>query len=137
MPADVPLAHRSQTARRVLYDGKCGVCSLLASEARRRDGQQRLELLPYQTQSTADLPARVSKNDLECALHVVLEDGNVVRSAEAVFAVLEALPAPWSWAARIGSVPPALWLAERLYPLFARHRNLWSRWLGIGSDPRG
>ncbi|HET7011482.1 MAG TPA: DUF393 domain-containing protein [Anaerolineales bacterium] len=136
MSAYDPVALRTRNARRVLYDGECGVCLLLAAQARKRDDRQRLELLPYQTQATADLPARVSKNDLECALHVVLEDGKVVRGAQAVFAVLEALPAPWSWAARMGSAPPALWLAEKLYPLFARHRSLWSRWMGMRSDPR-
>jgi predicted DCC family thiol-disulfide oxidoreductase YuxK len=112
-----------------LYDGECSVCSSLAQEVRQRDGGRRLDLLPYQTQDRAGLPPEVSKKDLECALHVILEDGRVTRGAAAVFSVLETLPRPWSWFARLGTLPPLAPVAEALYPLFARHRTFWSRLL--------
>jgi predicted DCC family thiol-disulfide oxidoreductase YuxK len=112
---------------RVLYDGECGVCSALATEARRRDRRQRLQILPYQSQVSANLPHGISKKDLECALHVVLDDGSVLRGADAVFAVLGALPAPWSWLGRLGSIGLIRRAADLAYPVFARHRGTWSR----------
>jgi predicted DCC family thiol-disulfide oxidoreductase YuxK len=128
-------ASNSQDALRVLYDGECGVCSSLATRVRRRDHRRHLQILPYQTQVSADLPPGVSKKDLECALHVVLVDGRVVRGADAVFAVLGALPAPWSWLARLGSIRVTRKAANLLYPVFARHRGTWSRLLRVPPPP--
>ena len=128
-------------ARRVLYDGECSVCRAWAAQARRRDVASRLTLVPYQVQDISGLPAGVSTKDLECALHVVLEDGTTRRSAAAVFAVLEALPPPWRWIGRAGSWEPVRRVADALYGPFARHRHLWSRWLRtdetLDGRPRG
>ncbi len=135
MTRDTEVTSTSETRYRVLYDGECGVCSALAAEVRRRDHRQRLRILPYQTQVSAHLPPGVSKKDLECTLHVVLDDGTFVRGAEAVFVVLGTLPAPWSWLARLGSIGPIRWAAHHLYPLFARHRGTWSRLLRVQTPP--
>ena len=121
----------SPVHRRALYDGECGVCSALAGAVRRRDPTGRVELLPFQSQDRARLPEGVSPKDLECALHVVLEDGRVVRGAAAVFAVAETLPPPWRWLARFGGWPPFAHAAEAVYPLFARHRTFWSKLLSL------
>lgn len=127
----VPLP-RAGTARRVLYDGECGVCRALAAQAQRHDTARRLVLVPYQAQRSADLPPDASTKDLEDALHVILEDGSVRRRAEAVVAVLDVLPPPWSWLARLGSWRPIRAVADALYGLFARHRRLVSRLLRLG-----
>jgi len=132
MPESAMTLPRTGTARRVLYDGECGVCRALAAHARRRDTARRLVLLPYQAQLSADLPSDVSTKDLEDALHVILEDGSVRRRAEAVVAVLDVLPPPWNWLARLGMWGPMRSVADALYALFARHRRLVSRLLRLG-----
>jgi predicted DCC family thiol-disulfide oxidoreductase YuxK len=118
--------------RRVLYDGECSVCRALAAQAERRDATGQLVLVPYQTQDNSDLPAGVSTKDLECALHVVLEDGTTIHSGTAVMAVLQTFPPPWSWLGHVGSWGPFRWIANRLYGPFARHRRIWSRWIHDG-----
>ncbi|HSB89766.1 MAG TPA: DUF393 domain-containing protein [Anaerolineales bacterium] len=115
--------------RRVLYDGECAVCRALAAQADRRDPTGRLVLIPFQTQDSSDLPAGVSTKDLECALHVVLEDGSTVHGGTAVMAVLQTLSPPWSWLGDIGSWRPFRWIANRLYGPFARHRHFWAHWI--------
>ena len=121
-------------ARRVLSDGECGVCRALAAQARRRDTARRLVLLPYQTQRSSDLAPNVSTKDLEDALHVILEDGSVRRRAAAVVAVLDVLPPPWNWLARVGSWRPMRPVADVVYGQFARHRRLVSRLLHLGGS---
>lgn len=124
--------------RRVLFDGECAVCRTLAVQAERRDANGRLLLVPYQTQDNSDLPSGVSTKDLECALHVVLEGGTTVQGGAAVMAVLQTLPAPWSWLGHVGSWGPFRWVANWLYGPFARHRRFWSRWFHDGGpDPIG
>ncbi len=135
MPGPTTSAPDRGIARRVLYDGECTVCRAMASQAQRRDVAGRLALVPYQVEDRSDLPAGVSTSDLECALHVVLEDGTMRRGAEAVMSVLEALPPPWDWIGRAGSWGPVRKLAERLYGPFARHRRFWSRWLPLDDPP--
>jgi len=132
MPESAGTLPHTGAARRVLYDGECGVCRALAAQARRRDTARRLVLLPYQAQHSSDLPPDVSTKDLEDALHVILEDGSVLRRAEAVVAVLDVLPPPWNWLARLGSWHPLRYLADVLYGQFARHRRLVSRLLRLG-----
>jgi predicted DCC family thiol-disulfide oxidoreductase YuxK len=132
MPESAGTPPPTGAARRVLYDGECGVCRALAAQARRRDTGRRLVLLPYQTQRSSDLAPNVSTKDLEDALHVILEDGSVRRRAEAVVAVLDVLPPPWNWLARLGSWRPFRSVADVLYGQFARHRRLVSRLLRLG-----
>src|SRR3990172_7755840 len=120
MPESAVSLPRTDAARRVLYDGKCGVCRALAAQAQRRDTARRLVFLPYQAQPSADLPPEVSTKGLEEALHVILEDGSVRRRAEAVVAVLDVLPPPWSWLAGLGSWRPMRSVVDAMYGLFAR-----------------
>ena len=127
MPKSAATLPQTGTARRVLYDGDCGVCRALAANAHRYDTARRLVLVPYQAQRSADLPPDVSTKDLEDALHVILEDGSVRRRAEAVVAVLDVLPPPWNWLARLGSCWPMRAVADALYAQFAHRRRLLSR----------
>jgi predicted DCC family thiol-disulfide oxidoreductase YuxK len=135
MPESAVTPSPTGAPRRVLYDGECGVCRALAAQARRRDTALRLVLLPYKSQRSSDFPPDVSTKDLEDALHVILEDGSVRRRAEAVVAVLDVLPPPWNWLARLGSWRPMRSVADVVYGAFARHRRLVSRLLRLGGGP--
>jgi predicted DCC family thiol-disulfide oxidoreductase YuxK len=134
MTDDASSLTEAGSVRRVLYDGECNVCRALAYQVQRRDVAERLSLVPYQLQDNSGLPAEVSTNDLECALHVVLEDGTMRRGAAAVMAVLESLPPPLRWIGRAGTWGPVRRVADALYGPFARHRRFWSRWLTHDQD---
>jgi hypothetical protein len=49
--------------------------------------------------------------------HVQRPDGQLLSGAQAFLALWTALPG-WRWLARIGRVPGAVWLMERLYVFF-------------------
>ena len=61
------------------------------------------------------------------AVHVVTEDGQILRAGRACLFVLAALG--WQRTARVLSLPPFVWLVELGYRLVARHRSFFGRFL--------
>ena len=54
-------------------------------------------------------------------------DGQLLSGAQAFLALWAALPG-WRWLARVGRVPGAAWVMERVYRLFLRARPMLQRW---------
>lgn len=63
----------------------------------------------------------------ERAIHILKEDGSVLRAGRACLFVLEELG--WGWIARILALPPFIWAVELVYRLVADHRMFFSRFL--------
>jgi len=61
------------------------------------------------------------------ALHVVTEDGKILKAGRACLFVLGALG--WRRTAWLLSLPPLVWVVELGYRLVARHRSFFSRFL--------
>jgi predicted DCC family thiol-disulfide oxidoreductase YuxK len=63
----------------------------------------------------------------EQAVHVVKDDGTVLRAGRATLFILENIG--WRWAARLLLLPPFLWFVELGYALVARNRPFFSRFV--------
>ena len=109
----------------VLWDGECGLCRRSIEWVERRNPGT-LECLPYQQAP----PSRVSdalRRECSKAVHVIADDGRVLRASEACLFVLRAIG--WRFTPWLLGMRPFAWLAELGYRLVARHRRRLSRLL--------
>ena len=110
----------------VLYDGACPLC-------RREIGVYRglRSSTPVCFADVSDcaqpLPPGTSREQLLARFHVRDTDGRLLSGAQAFLALWAALPG-WRWLARVGRVPGAAWVMERIYRLFLRVRPALQRW---------
>ncbi len=113
----------------VLYDGACPLC-------RREIGIYRglQPLRPDAPVCFADvsdtnlaLPPGTTRAQLLARFHVRGRNGELLSGAQAFLALWAALPG-WRWLARVGQVPGAAWLMERLYRIFLHGRPALQRW---------
>ncbi len=119
----------------VLYDGACPLC-------RREIGVYR-GLQPLRpdapvcfadvSDTTLALPPGTTRAQLLARFHVRGRNGELLSGAQAFLALWAALPG-WRWLARLGQLPGAAWLMERLYRLFLRWRPALQRW-ALRLDP--
>lgn len=115
----------------VLYDGECRFCCWCAAWAKRKDRQKRLRVTPFQSAPSPPMTAEL-KRLCERAVHVITEDGDIIRGGRATVYVLSSIP-HLGWL-RVLSIPPLLWLAELAYWLAARNRSLLGRLLSLRDD---
>lgn len=104
----------------VLYDGACPLC-------RREIGlyRQLPSAAPLCYADVSDpaqpLPDGTTRAQLLARFHVRAADGRLLDGAEAFLALWAALPG-WRWLARVGRLPGAAWILERVYRRFLRGR---------------
>ena len=61
------------------------------------------------------------------AVHVVTDQGQVLRAGRACLFILERVG--WGWFARLLALPPFVWLVEIFYRIVANHRPFFARFL--------
>lgn len=123
----------------VLYDGDCGFCSLTVDVLRELDLAGRLEFVPLQHArhhpDRPELAAAADRYPLEESIHVVRSDGRLGAGGDAVFDILDALPAGWlfrPW----WFVPGLARLLDLGYDAVAARRGMLSRWIArLGGPP--
>jgi predicted DCC family thiol-disulfide oxidoreductase YuxK len=114
----------------VVFDGRCGFCNRSVRWLLRRDRNDRMRFVAFESQRITDLLARHDRADQSTlpnpdTLLVVAHAGTpservLVRSA-ALLELLRALPAPWPGLAAILRLIPSL-LRDLGYRLVARAR---------------
>lgn len=109
----------------VWYDADCPLCRREISLYR---SLQPNESVCYLDANATDLvtPADVPRDALLARFHVQAANGELHSGASAFFLLWSVLPG-WRWLARLGRLPGAVWLAERLYVQFLRVRPLMQR----------
>ena len=110
----------------VLYDGACPLCRREIGLYR---GLQPTTPVCFTDLSDASLPlpTDATREQLLARFHVRGADGQLLSGAQAFLALWAVLPG-WRWLARVGRVPGAAWLMERVYRLFLRARPMLQRW---------
>ena len=125
------VTHNLQPAR-VLYDGDCGVCTVLAEREAAHHSPGRFEFVMYQSIDEPEL-AKVGLSHADCRheLQLIASDGRVHGGAWAINRLL-IHRFPWSIVVAVLYLLPVLLLFEWAgYRLFVRNRHVVSRWLGI------
>jgi len=115
----------------VVYDGHCGVCTALKIEAERRDRENRLRFVPFQSSDLEEVAPGVTRQMASKAVYVIRADGRRFSGARAVFEAMRHLPGPWGSIGAIWAFPALSLLAEPIYRLVARNRATLSRWLNL------
>ena len=119
----------------ILYDGGCGFCRrwvLLWAGVLRRRGY---DVAPLQSPWVAQRLG-MAREELLADLLLLLDDGRVVRGAEAYRHVLRRIW--WAWPLWLLSVAPlGRWLFDRGYRAFADHRHRISRACRLPAAPVG
>lgn len=110
----------------VLYDGACPLCRREIGLYR---GLQPTTPVYFADLSDASLPLPdgTTREQLLARFHVRGTDGQLISGAQAFLALWAVLPG-WRWLARMGRLPGAAWLMERMYRLFLRMRPRLQRW---------
>lgn len=105
----------------LIYDGSCGFCRESVQWFRERDPEESLEFLPYQSPDLQDRFPQVTREACERAMHLVLPDGRVLVGADALPAILRALPG-YRIQASILSFPLFRPVTRAFYRLIANNR---------------
>ena len=107
--------------RIVLFDGECRMCSGWARFVSRRDERGEMALVPMQSPEGRAILDRHGFPPDAIDTIVFVNDQRALTRSDAVFAILERLPAPWP-AARLLRVVPRV-LRDAVYDLIARNRR--------------
>jgi predicted DCC family thiol-disulfide oxidoreductase YuxK len=111
----------------VFYDADCGFCTRSARLLRRLDRGHRLRI--GRLSDAAAYPDAPPPPQLAAAMHCRDRSGRWLAGGDAWLRIAEELPALRPFG-RIGRLPGARWVVERVYRLIAANRHRLSRLLG-------
>jgi predicted DCC family thiol-disulfide oxidoreductase YuxK len=115
----------------VFYDGTCGICQSFASWLMGLDQARGLSLVAYQQIDPSELPAPLTPEMTQQAMHLLDSQGNLYRGARAVFEAMRSLPGLWGCMGTVFSNRLMSSIAEPFYRLVANRRTVISRLLGL------
>jgi predicted DCC family thiol-disulfide oxidoreductase YuxK len=115
----------------VLYDGDCPLCVFQMRMLTWLDWLNRLALVPISDPQARAAAPSVSSEALHEAIHVVTTHGRIHRGARGIRFVGLRLPllvplALFLW------VPGVIWVAEKVYMLISRNRQVLGKIFGCG-----
>ena len=110
----------------IVWDGACGFCRRAVDWALARDRRRLFEAVPYQTAPTPPMTPEL-RAACRDAVHVRTTDGEWLRGGRACLFVLERIG--WPRLARLGRLPPLVWVVEAGYRVVAANRPFFSRLL--------
>ncbi len=113
----------------VLYDDECSFCTFQMKLLSWLDWRNRFALVPAADPRVATLAPALTAQQLNEAIHCVTPEGTVHRGARAIRFISQDLPLLWPLALLLW-VPGIILIAERVYALISRNRQLISRVFG-------
>ncbi len=118
----------------LLWDGDCGFCRRTAAWVKQRDKRGRFRAIAYQD---APAPPMTPALYAACAqaVHVVRQDGRILRGGRAALFVIAQFGGGWTLAARLLRLPPFVWAVEAAYRVVAAHRDFFARFLFTKERP--
>lgn len=107
----------------LIYDGDCRLCRRSVDWVEARDGDDRIEVIPYQSSDARERYPGIPREDLERSIHLIGPGGQVWRGARAGEELLRLLPR-WRAGAFLFRIPGMRWIAERVYRTVASNRHV-------------
>ena len=106
----------------VVYDEDCPFCRKQMAWVRAKVSQEPFEFVASQAPGLTERFPVLRGEDLGTGLRLLLPDGSVLSSADAVHGIARRLPR-WRWIAWLYRVPGLHALARKLYAWVAAHRH--------------
>ncbi len=111
----------SQTV--VFYDGNCRMCVGVTGWLSRIDTKKQFRLEPYQHTDLLKEYPQLNSKQLEKQIHVITENGTVLRGADAMMEIWRKTGHWSSFIAAVFKCPPFIWFTRPIYNLVARYRR--------------
>ena len=87
------------------------------------DHKKQFQLEPYQHSEILMRYAQINPADCKKQIHIVTNNGEVMRGADAMLVIWSKTGHWSSFLASIFRIPPFIWLARPLYRLIAKYRK--------------
>ena len=113
----------------VLYDDECSLCTFQMKVLTWLDWRSVLALVPLSDPRARTIAPRISREDLQEAIHAVTPEGAVHRGARAIRFIGLRLPLLVP-VALVLWIPGVIWIAEIVYRWVSRNRLLLSKVFG-------
>lgn len=110
----------------IFWDGECGFCRRSVDWLLARPGGEQFRPVPFQEAPSPPMTPEMARACAD-AVHVVTQEGEVLRAGRAVLFALE--HTGMGALARLGRWPPFIWFIELGYWVVARNRRLFSRFM--------
>jgi len=119
----------SRAAHIVLFDDECSLCTFQSRLITWLDWFNTVSLLPISSPRASEVAPRLTRTDLQEAIHCVTREGKIHRGARSLRFVGMRMPlaAPF---ALLMWLPGVIWVAEIFYRWISRNRYLLSRMFG-------
>lgn len=105
----------------LVYDGTCGICTMLAHIAIEMDIYQKLIIIPYQDPKTLVLTSVTPAMGKKSAY--IFHNGELLKGAKAIFIAMSLLPGIYGSIGHVLMFSPFVSLVEPIYRLVARYRS--------------
>ena len=107
----------------VFYDQSCPLCIGVTGWLSKIDHKNQFILEPYQQSEILKKFPQINPADCERQIHIINENGKVMRGAEAMIEIWRKTRHWSSFFASAFRFPPFIWLARPAYHLIARYRK--------------
>lgn len=113
----------------VLYDGDCSLCTFQMRLITWMDWFNTVSLLPIADPRAQEVAPRLTRTDLQEAIHCVAQDGKIYRGARCLRFIGMRMPLAVPFALFMW-IPGVIYVAEIFYRWLSRNRYLLSRVFG-------
>lgn len=119
----------------VIFDGSCGICNTLRLMITKRDKQQNLRFIAYQSPEFTTLSHLITTKEASKSLYLIKDSGAISKGSKAIFEILTYISPQWRVLGRIGSINIIQMITQPFYEIIARNRSKISQKLGMTACP--
>jgi len=113
----------------VLYDSDCSLCTFQSRLITWLDWFNTVSLLPIADSRAHEIAPRLTRTDLQEAIHCIAKNGKIFRGARCLRFIGMRMPLAFPFSLLLW-IPGVIYIAEIFYRRLSRHRYLLSRVFG-------
>jgi predicted DCC family thiol-disulfide oxidoreductase YuxK len=119
----------NSTTNVVLFDDECSMCTFQSRVITWLDWFNTVSLMPISSPRVPEIAPRLTRTDLNEAIHCVSPRGRIQRGARCIRHISLRMPLAFPLALALW-IPGVIYIAEAIYRWISRHRYLLSRVFG-------